>query len=63
MGVPQEYKLESYFNVGSNYELVTDNLLDLSHVEFLHPTLTATGYALTLRYKAMQEDNNVTAYP
>jgi phenylpropionate dioxygenase-like ring-hydroxylating dioxygenase large terminal subunit len=32
-----------YTHVKANYQLITDNLLDLSHVEFLHPSLRTEG--------------------
>ena len=32
-----------YMHVAANYQLITDNLLDLSHVEFLHPQLKPRG--------------------
>lgn len=34
--------VRGYLEVGSHYELVADNLLDLSHVKYLHPFLSPT---------------------
>jgi phenylpropionate dioxygenase-like ring-hydroxylating dioxygenase large terminal subunit len=47
-----------YTHVKANYQLITDNLLDLSHVEFLHPGLrTEGGHAPRLELK--QEGDTV----
>ena len=35
--------IRSYLRLQVHYELVTDNLMDLSHVRFLHPFLTFKG--------------------
>lgn len=35
--------IRSYLRLKVHYELVTDNLMDLSHVRFLHPFLTFQG--------------------
>lgn len=48
--------------VSANYELVIDNLLDLTHVEYLHPFLANEGGADRLRFKAEQVGNRVSAY-
>jgi vanillate O-demethylase monooxygenase subunit len=36
-------RIQGYLRVRANYQLVTDNLLDLSHVPFLHPFLASAG--------------------
>lgn len=42
-------------SMAANYELLTDNLLDLSHVEFIHQkTFQPTGGAFTGEYKAFE---------
>lgn len=51
-----------YLHVAANYELVTDNLLDLSHVAFLDPFLTNEGYAGRSRSKVDQEGRVVHSY-
>lgn len=38
-----------YLHVKANYELLNDNLLDLSHVDFLHPRTVAQGNLGTAR--------------
>lgn len=46
-------------NVAANYQLVIDNLLDLSHVEFMHPFLGAPGASTRMRYEAKADENVV----
>lgn len=49
-----------YLHVRANYQLVVDNLLDLSHAQYLHPTLgTADG---TREQKSDQVGNTVYSY-
>jgi nitrite reductase/ring-hydroxylating ferredoxin subunit len=46
--------------MGANFELLTDNLLDLSHVEFIHvKTFQPTGGAFTGKYEAHEGDKGV----
>lgn len=49
-------------DVAANYELIIDNLLDLSHVEFLHPFLASPGNSERTRYRAEQRGDQVSAY-
>lgn len=51
-----------YLHVGANYELVSDNLLDLSHSAFLHPFLTTEGFAERSRTKVAQDENMVHSF-
>lgn len=51
-----------YLHVAANYELITDNLLDLSHVAFLHPFLTTEGFAERSRTKVEQEGRIVRSF-
>jgi phenylpropionate dioxygenase-like ring-hydroxylating dioxygenase large terminal subunit len=51
-----------YLHVGANYELLTDNLLDLSHSAFLHPFLTTEGFAQRSRTEVSQEENKVHSF-
>jgi phenylpropionate dioxygenase-like ring-hydroxylating dioxygenase large terminal subunit len=59
---PQFVSSRDYLRIGANYELVTDNLLDLSHVEFLHPFLANPGFAERSRRDVKQEDSTIWAY-
>lgn len=53
MGEPEWPGLPAYMHVKCNYQLVTDNLMDLTHEEFVHSNtigqhgLSATGFATT----------------
>ena len=49
-------------DVSANYELVIDNLLDLTHVEFLHPFLASPGNSERTRFRAEQRGDEVSAY-
>ncbi len=49
-------------HVDANYELVIDNLLDLSHVEFLHPLLASPGNSARTVFRAEEKDGVVSAY-
>jgi len=51
-----------YLHVKANYELVNDNLLDLSHAAFIHPFLTNDGYAARSRSEVKQEGTTVWSY-
>lgn len=59
---PEWPALRGYLHVQANYELVTDNLLDLSHAEFLHPFIVGPGGYNELRYNAEQVGQRVSAY-
>jgi len=51
-----------YLRVQANYELINDNLLDLSHAAFIHPFLTNEGYASRSRTDVKQEGSTVWSY-
>lgn len=51
-----------YLPVQAHYELVTDNLLDLSHAEFLHPFLSSPEGYNGVEYRAEQLGDRVSAY-
>jgi vanillate O-demethylase monooxygenase subunit len=46
-------------DVAGNYQLLIDNLLDLSHVEFMHPMLGMPGAAARTRYEARVDGDRV----
>lgn len=54
--------VQGYLHIKANYELVTDNLLDLSHAEFLHPFLSAPGEFTRIVYRAEQDGDRVSAF-
>lgn len=49
-----------YLYARANYQLVVDNLLDLSHVEFLHPMLASEGWAGRNTQSIEQRGDTVT---
>jgi len=50
------------FRLGADFELVLDNLMDLSHAAFLHPTTLANPDATdTLVFEMLQDGDSVTA--
>lgn len=51
------------YKLNAHFEIVLDNLLDLSHAPFLHPTTLADpGGIAHLRFEMKQEGNTVWAY-
>jgi len=49
-------------HVDANYQLVLDNLLDLTHVEFLHPMLASEGNAARTTFRCEQDGEIVRAF-
>lgn len=47
--------------VEANYQLVTDNLMDLSHVDYLHPLLRTTDRAGNIRHEVKRDGDRVRA--
>lgn len=58
---PGSKTVHGYLHVNAHYELVTDNLMDLSHVEFLHPFIGTEGYASSIRYRVEQDGDRIGA--
>lgn len=53
--------LRGYLQVHAHYELVTDNLMDLSHVEFLHPFIGPEGSSAGIQYRAEADGDRISA--
>lgn len=51
-----------YLRVPANYELVIDNLLDLSHAEFIHTFIGNPGSSQRNQFEMKQQGNTVLAY-
>lgn len=51
-----------HMTVKANYQQIFDNLLDLSHVNYLHPALRAPNDDVQMRQKTRQTENSVSAY-
>ena len=61
-GDDQHAVVRGYLHVRANYELVTDNLLDLSHAAYLHPFLGNPDSSERNRFEMKQTGNTVWAY-
>lgn len=53
--------VEDQMEIAAAYTLVSDNLLDLTHAEFLHPALSTEGFSKRVRFTSEQEDETVFA--
>lgn len=53
--------VQGYIHINGEYQLVSDNLLDLSHAEFLHPYLATEGFNKRTQYSMEQQDQAVIA--
>ncbi len=53
--------VDGYIELDANYALVSDNLLDLSHAEFIHPNLSSPGSNRRVQLTVEQEGNIVHA--
>lgn len=58
---PSFETVQGTLHVRAEYQLVVDNLLDLSHAEFLHPYLATEGFNRRTQYSLEQEGVNVIA--
>jgi vanillate O-demethylase monooxygenase subunit len=53
--------IEGYLPTAANYQLMVDNIIDLSHADFLHPALLGTGGVVSANTpKITTADNRVT---
>ena len=60
---PQHYATVSgYLHVAANYQLITDNLLDLSHAQFLHPAFVPAGPSQPVRTEVQPDGNTLWCY-
>jgi phenylpropionate dioxygenase-like ring-hydroxylating dioxygenase large terminal subunit len=51
--------VDGYLSVAAHYQLLADNLLDLSHVEFLHPDFAMEDVLSNTRTEVLREGNRV----
>jgi phenylpropionate dioxygenase-like ring-hydroxylating dioxygenase large terminal subunit len=56
---PKHAVVRGSMEIDANYELLSDNLLDLSHAQFLHADFFRTPGLLTSDHEAGQEGNSV----
>ena len=50
---------DGYLHARANFQLLVDNLLDLSHAEFLHPMLASDGWGARNKQTIRQDGNTV----
>ena len=48
-----------YLNIKANYQLISDNLLDLSHVHYLHPEIDLGGHFATFKNEVRVEEETI----
>lgn len=53
------YVGQEYLEVDANYVLESDNILDLSHIQYLHPSTLGSGQSGEGKTVVTQEDNSV----
>lgn len=51
--------VDGYLRIAANYQLITDNLLDLSHVEFLHPAFAVEDVLETARTELVRDGRTI----
>ena len=56
---PTVSPVDGYLKIAAREPLISDNLLDLSHTEFLHPYLANDGFNTRLQQRVRQDDNTV----
>ncbi len=54
--------IHGQLHVDAHYQLVLDNLLDLTHVEFLHPMLASEGNSARTTFRCEQDGDIVRAF-
>lgn len=57
---PANAQIVMYVPTAANYRLLTDNILDLSHADYLHPT-TLGGMMVGAKSKSVEQDGKVIA--
>jgi len=57
---PEKARITGYMPTHCNYQLLTDNILDLSHADYLHPT-TLGGIITNAKAKVSEECGSVIA--
>ena len=56
---PRYRTITGYTQIGANYELIADNLLDLSHTQFVHANFARADDVLRVRHEVTQEGDTV----
>jgi vanillate O-demethylase monooxygenase subunit len=55
---PETARIRGYMPTNANYELIADNIMDLSHADYIHPT-TLGGMMTAARVKTTERDGRV----
>jgi vanillate O-demethylase monooxygenase subunit len=55
---PETARIYGYLPTAANYELLTDNIMDLSHADYLHPT-SLGGMMTTAKTSTKEQDGGV----
>ena len=56
---PQTARIYGYLPTAANYQLLTDNIMDLSHADYLHPT-SLGGMMTTAKTSTKEQNGEVT---
>lgn len=56
---PETAKIRSYTPVAAHYELLTDNIVDLSHADYLHSTSLGSGFNTRTKAKITEADDRI----
>ena len=56
---PETAKIRSYTAVDAHYELLTDNIVDLSHADYLHPTSLGSGFNTRTKARITEAEDRV----
>lgn len=56
---PEFQNVKGYTLANGHYELMTDNIMDLGHIEFLHPGLLGSDAVRRAKAEVLQEGNTV----
>lgn len=59
LGDPQFQNVKGYTLAEGHYELMTDNIMDLGHIEFLHPGLLGSDAVRRAKSEILQTGNTV----
>jgi phenylpropionate dioxygenase-like ring-hydroxylating dioxygenase large terminal subunit len=57
---PEAARIQMYMPTRANYQLITDNILDLSHADYLHPT-SLGGIIIGARASSREEGDTIVA--
>lgn len=62
MNPEKYYVARGYLHVSANYQLETDNILDLSHIQYLHPDTLGSDTVSQAKTRVERDGNTVWSY-